>query len=266
MSHQAAAATAADIPLLSARGVDVSYGALQVLFGVNLDVLPGERLALLGTNGAGKSTLLNAVSGLLTPTAGSIVFAGEDITGLDTAERVRRGLVQMPGGRATFSSLTVAENIRIGAHPFCRTARAVQARLDEVLDLFPVMRPRLDQPAGTLSGGEQQMMALARAMTARPILLMIDELSLGLAPVVLQDILAMVERIVAAGTTIIVVEQSLNVACEIAERATFMEKGEVRFSGNTSDLLADDSIARSVFFGAAGAAADGTRKRRAKSR
>jgi branched-chain amino acid transport system ATP-binding protein len=236
--------------LLEVTELDCSYGSLQVLFGVSLEVPAAGRVALLGTNGAGKSTLLRAVAGLLAPSAGTVRFDGSDITALAPHDRVALGITLVEGGRATFPSLTVADNLRMGAYPFLRQRQRVQARLDEVLDLFPQLRPRLDQPAGVCSGGEQQMMAIGRALVAEPRMLMIDELSLGLAPIVMAEIVAAIETVASAGTTVLLVEQSLNVALTIASWAYFMEKGAVRFSGPTSELLDRGDLARSVFFGA----------------
>jgi branched-chain amino acid transport system ATP-binding protein len=236
-------------PLLEVRDIEFSYGPLQVLFGVSLSVDEGERVALLGTNGAGKSTLLKTVSGLESPRRGRVLFDGEDITKASPEERVRRGIVQVAGGRATFPTLTVDENLRMGAYLFRRDRARVDAAVDHVLDVFPALRPRLRQAAGTLSGGEQQMMAFGRALVSQPRLLLIDELSLGLAPVVIATLLDVIERLAAEGTTMVLVEQSLNVSMSCAERAYFMEKGEIRFEGRTADLLERDDIARSVFFG-----------------
>lgn len=235
--------------LLEVEGVEFAYGSMQVLFGISLSVADGERVALLGTNGAGKSTLLKTISGLERPHHGRVVFDGADLGGASPEERVRRGIVQVAGGRATFPTLTVAENLRIGGYVFRRDRARVDTAVADVLDLFPELRPRLRQPAGTLSGGEQQMMAFGRALVARPRLLLVDELSLGLAPVVIATLLDVIERLAAEGTTMLLVEQSLNVSMSCAERAYFMEKGAIRFEGRTSDLLERDDIARSVFFG-----------------
>ena len=235
--------------LLQLDGIDVSYGPLQVLFDVSLDVEEGQTVALLGTNGAGKSTLLKAAAGLVAPEAGTVRFAGEDVTQRTPEARVERGLTLVEGGKSTFPSLTVAENIRLGAYPFLGETAKVDARFDRALDLFPQLRPRLQQAAGTLSGGEQQMVAIARALMAEPRLLMIDELSLGLAPVVMAEILRVVEEIAATGMTILLVEQSLNIALGLAATAHFMEKGEIRFSGRSDDLLERGDLVRSVFFG-----------------
>src|SRR5438445_4934956 len=199
-----------DVALLEVRGLEVSYGPLQVLFGVDLTVDTGAQVALLGTNGAGKSTLLRTIAGLVEPTAGEVRFKDQDITGLSPRRRVELGLTLVEGGRAVFPSLTVLENLRVGAFPILARPDVVAGRLDDALELFPILRRRLDQTAGTLSGGEQQMVAVARALMAEPELLLVDELSLGLAPVVLQEIVAVVERLMARGTTMLLVEQSLN--------------------------------------------------------
>ena len=235
--------------MLEVRDVEFSYGPLQVLFGVDLVVHSDERVALLGTNGAGKSTLLKIISGLETPSTGAVVFDGDDITRWSPEQRVRAGIVQMPGGRATFPTLSVAENLRIGGYTFRSDGARLSAAVDGVLDLFPALRERLRLPAGALSGGEQQMMAVARALVAQPRLLLIDELSLGLAPIVIAELLKVVEQLTSDGVTLLLVEQSLNVAMTVADRAYFMEKGEIRFEGATSELAERDDIARSVFFG-----------------
>jgi ABC-type branched-subunit amino acid transport system ATPase component len=240
-------------PLLSCRGVDVAYDKVQVLFGVDLDVDEGEIVALLGTNGAGKSTLLKAVSGLVQPSAGTVLFDGRDITRADAVETARQGIVQVPGGRAVFPTLTVVEHFTVGAWLFGDEDPAeVQERTETVLDMFPRLRERWDQLAGNLSGGEQQQLALGMAFVAKPKLLVIDELSLGLAPTVVAQLLDIVRRIHAQGCTIVLVEQSVNVALTVATRAYFMEKGEVRFSGPTEQLLDRDDILRSVFLQGAG--------------
>jgi len=238
----------AGAPLLRCRGVDVAYDKVQVLFGVDLDVEEGEIVALLGTNGAGKSTLLKAVSGLVKPTAGTILLDGEDITHADAVATARKGVVQVPGGKAVFPTLTVEEHFSVGAWLYQDTDKAVlDARTEEVLEQFPRLRERWDQLAGNLSGGEQQQLALGMAFVAQPKVLIIDELSLGLAPTVVGQLLDIVRKIHATGCTIVLVEQSINVALTIATRAYFMEKGEVRFSGPTEELLERDDILRSVF-------------------
>ena len=241
-------------PLLCCRGVDVSYGPVQVLFGVDLDVAEGEIVALLGTNGAGKSTILKAISGLVKPSAGSVSFAGEDITGTPANVTAAKGLIQMPGGKGVFPTLTVEDNLRLAGWLLRDDKERLEAAKAEAMALFPILSKRYRELAGNMSGGEQQMLTLAQAFMNSPKLLMIDELSLGLAPVVVGELIDVVHRIHEAGTTIIVVEQSINVALTLAQRAVFMEKGEVRFSGPTADLADRPDILRSVFI--AGASAD----------
>ena len=237
-----------DGALLACRGVDVAYDKVQILFGVDLEVQEGEIVALLGTNGAGKSTLLKAVSGLVDPTAGQILFGGVDITHADAATTAKMGIVQVPGGKAVFPTLTVAEHFKAGCWLFAAEDPAeVTARTERVLDMFPRLRERWDQMAGNLSGGEQQQLALGMAFVAKPRLLIIDELSLGLAPAIVAQLLDIVREIHADGATVVLVEQSVNVALTIATKAYFMEKGEVRFSGPTQELLERDDILRSVF-------------------
>jgi ABC-type branched-subunit amino acid transport system ATPase component len=239
--------------LLSCRGVDVAYDKVQVLFGVDLDVAEGSIVALLGTNGAGKSTLLKAISGLVAPTAGRITFAGEDITHAGPARSTSLGIVHVPGGRAVFPTLTVAEHFTVGSWMYSRQDQdTVSARTDQVLGMFPRLKERWGQLAGDLSGGEQQQLALGMAFVARPRLLVIDELSLGLAPTIVDRLLDSVRAIHAEGATVVLVEQSVNIALTIAETAYFMEKGEIRFSGSTQDLLARDDVLRSVFLDRAG--------------
>jgi branched-chain amino acid transport system ATP-binding protein len=248
-----ARASAAGSSILVCKNVDVAYGPVQVLFGVDFEVKDGEIVALLGTNGAGKSTLLRAISGLVAPKGGAIFFDGEDVTGLEPEESFQHGLVQVPGGRGIFPGLTVKENFDVAVWAGRRPKAEALAAVEEVLDIFPSLRKRWDQKAAVLSGGEAQMLTLGQALIAKPKLLMIDELSLGLAPVVVEELLKIVRRINADGTAIILVEQSINVALTVAERACFMEKGEVRFSGPTSDLLDRPDILRSVFLSGASA-------------
>jgi ABC-type branched-subunit amino acid transport system ATPase component len=235
--------------LLEVRALDVAYGTVQVLFGVDLVVDAGETVALLGTNGAGKSTLLKAISGLLPAAAGTIWFRGEDVTTSPPERRVKAGLVQLSGGASVFPGLSVAENLRIGAYTFIDDRERVDQRLDDVLALFPALRSRLDQRAGSMSGGEQQMIALAKALLPEPELLIIDELSLGLAPLVVEHLLKVLDELKQDGMTMLIVEQSLNVAIAFAERAMFLERGEIRFSGPAKDLLDDGELVRAVFLG-----------------
>jgi ABC-type branched-subunit amino acid transport system ATPase component/ABC-type branched-subunit amino acid transport system permease subunit len=238
-------------PLLAVEGVDVSYGSIQVLFDVDLRVDDGEAVALLGTNGAGKSTLLRAVAGL-SACRGRVLLDGERIDGRSPEEIVRLGVALMPGGRAIFPTLSVADHLRLASWTFRGDAERVATSLAEVEARFPVLVDRRQQLAGDLSGGEQQQLALAMTLLLRPRVLLIDELSLGLAPLVVAALCDVVRDLHAEGTTIVVVEQSVNVALTLAERAVFMEKGAVRFTGATRDLLGRDDLLRSVFLDGGG--------------
>jgi ABC-type branched-subunit amino acid transport system ATPase component len=239
--------------LLSCRGVDMAYGPVQILFDVDFDVTEGEIVALLGTNGAGKSTLLKGICGLVRPKSGTVTFKDEDITSLSADVTTHRGISLMPGGKGVFPTLTVAENLRLAGWLIRKDQERLEAARAEVENLFPILRSRATQMAGNLSGGEQQMLALGGALMTRPEVLMIDELSLGLAPTIVAQLLEVVREIHRRGTTIVIVEQSVNVALNLAERAVFMEKGEVRFTGPTSDLLDRPDILRSVFIAGASA-------------
>jgi len=241
--------SSAGSPVLSVRDIDFSYDRLQVLFGISMDVQQGEALALLGTNGAGKSTLLRVITGLERPSTGSVTFAGAEITGRAAERLVHEGIVLVPGGKAVFTDMTVAENLEMQALGVPRSV--LPERMDKVFTTFPRLAERRSQLAGRMSGGEQQQLALAKALLRDPKLLCIDELSLGLAPVVVGELMEIVQALNAGGLTVIVVEQSLNIAAKLCERAIFLEKGQVRFEGRTADLLEQDDIARAVFFGAA---------------
>ena len=240
-------ATGAHLPMLACRGVDFSYGALQVLFDVDFTVDDGEIVALLGVNGAGKSTLLKVISGIGLPTGGSVRFRGADITYLDAERRLRLGITQIPGGRAVFGPLTVADNLRAFGYTIGRDRARLDAAMDRCFEAFPRLAERRNQNAATLSGGEQQMLGLSKALILEPRLLLIDELSLGLAPVIVGQLLEMVRQINAAGTAVVLVEQSVNIALGLVAHAYFMEKGEIRFDGAASDLLARDDLLRAVF-------------------
>jgi ABC-type branched-subunit amino acid transport system ATPase component len=237
--------------VLRATGIDFAYGSLQVLFGVSVDVHRGEALALLGTNGAGKSTLLKVLTGLVTAKAGRVELDGVDITSVPPDRLADRGLVLIPGGRAVFADMTVDENLEMQALTVRKRRGWVRDRRAVVFDTFPRLKERLSQAAGTLSGGEQQQLALAKALLLDPKVLCIDELSLGLAPVVVHELLETVRAIHTSGVAVLLVEQSLNVAAEICGRAIFMEKGAIRFEGRTAELLERDDIARAVFLGGA---------------
>jgi ABC-type branched-subunit amino acid transport system ATPase component/predicted MFS family arabinose efflux permease len=241
------------IPALQLANIDFSYGTVQVLFGVNLEVAKGETLALLGTNGAGKSTVLRVISGLAVPERGVVRMNGTNITYVAPETRAGRlGIMQLPGGKGIFPSLTLQQNLAVSARLNADSRRDVDRRIDRVLDLFPELAERRGQIAGSLSGGQQQMLALARVLIHQPEILLIDELSLGLAPVVVQRLLELVDHLKSQDQTMIIVEQSLNVALAVADRAVFLEKGEVRFEGPANELLDRGDLVRAVFFGTEG--------------
>ena len=251
---RALASTGAHVAMLTCRSIDFSYGQLQVLFGVDFSVDDGEMVALLGTNGAGKSTLLRVVSGLGLPSRGSVRFAGADITYLDAERRVKIGITQVPGGRAVFRPLTVAENLRVYGFAHGRARREVDRGIDASFAAFPRLAERRNQLASTLSGGEQQMLGLAKALILKPRLLLIDELSLGLAPKIVSELLGMVRTINAAGVAVVLVEQSVNIALSLVQHAYFMERGEIRFDGPADELVERSDLLRSVFLEGASAA------------
>ena len=239
--------TGLEVTGLEVTGLEVALGKVQVLFDVDLRVEPGRTVAIVGTNGAGKTTLLRAVSGLVPSRAGRIAFDGEDLARVPVEARVDRGIVHVQGGAAVFPSLTVEENLDMAAFRVPREERA--SRVAESIGRFPVLqeRPRLE--AERLSGGQQQMLALAMALVHRPKLLLVDELSLGLAPVVVTELLETILRLAGEGMTMLLVEQSLNVASVVADRIVFMEKGRVRFDGAVDDLRSRDDLARAIYLG-----------------
>jgi len=239
------------IPALQVHNLDFYYGTNQVLFDLNLEVADGEMVALLGTNGAGKSTLLRAVSGLAHPHRGVVRIFGMNTTYLEPEQIIDQGVALLVGGKMTFPGLSVRDNLRIGGHTLRKDRQRAADALRQALEAFPELQERIDQPAGTLSGGEQQMLALARVMMTRPRLLMIDELALGLAPMTVERLMGMVRRINAEGTTVVLVEQSVNRAMSLAERCFFIERGEIRFDGPTAELLTRDDLLRPVFLNAA---------------
>jgi ABC-type branched-subunit amino acid transport system ATPase component len=236
-------------PILDARDLDLHYGRVQVLFGVSIAVEEQEMVALLGTNGAGKSTFLKAVSNLSALTNGTVEFAGEDITGLAADEIAARGLAHVPGGRGLLADLTVEENLRLGGHLLRRRKGDLAAGLDRAMGLFPWMGQRRRQLAGTLSGGEQQMLAIGRALVLQPRMLMVDELSLGLAPIIVEELMGILRSLRDEGITVLLVEQHATLAMQVADRVLFMEKGQVRFSGAGAELAGREDLLRSVFLG-----------------
>jgi branched-chain amino acid transport system ATP-binding protein len=232
--------------MLEVRALECRYGRIPALKGVDVRVQKGELVALVGANGAGKTTLMHAISGVHAAAAGAIAFEGEDITAARPAERVRRGIVQVPEGRQVFGPLAVEDNLRLGAY---RRGRRDAARsLDRVYELFPALAERRAQAAGALSGGQQQMLAIGRALMAQPRLLLLDEPSMGLAPRLVAEIFACVRRLRAADTAILLVEQNAAAALAIADRGYVLETGCVALSGSGPDLLADPGV-RAAYLG-----------------
>ena len=233
--------------MLSVQDLHVHYGAVHALHGVSLEVRQGEIVTLIGSNGAGKSTTLRAISGLLRPTSGAVTLEGQRLTGLQPHQIVQRGVAQAPEGRGIFSTLTVEENLQVGAS--VRSDRdGIRADFDRVFGLFPRLLERRKQLAGTLSGGEQQMLAIGRAMLARPRVLLLDEPSLGLAPQVVMTIFRIIREINASGTTILLVEQNAHVALGVAHRAYVLETGRIVLEGSAR-ALRDDPQVREAYLG-----------------
>ena len=226
-------------PLLKIESLDFSYGSIQVLFGIDMTLPEGGCHALVGRNGVGKTTLLANIGGLLHAQSGRMFFRDQDLVGIPPEQRAKLGITLMAAGHSIFPSLNVRDNLWFGAYPFSGSQDLVDQRLEEVLRIFPALGQRLGQRAGTLSGGEQQMVALGRALVAGPDLLLIDELSLGLAPTVTEELLKVVERIAEVGTTILLVEQSIGVALSVADTVLFMDRGRVSELGPAADIDAD---------------------------
>jgi branched-chain amino acid transport system ATP-binding protein len=229
------------MPLLKVSDLHVYYAKSHALHGINIEVNSGEVVALLGANGAGKTTTLWAISGLITPTTGKIEFAGQDITGLAPHKIVQLGLIHAPQGRRIFPQMTIYENLEMGALLF-QDKRQIEEDCEKVYELFPVLSERKKQVAGTLSGGEQQMLAIARALMGRPKLLMMDEPSMGLAPVMITELYRKIDEISKSGITILLVEQNAAVAFEVASRAYFLETGNIVLSGETKNIEASDVV------------------------
>jgi branched-chain amino acid transport system ATP-binding protein len=232
--------------MLRIRNLDVGYGSVPVLRRVSLHVAPGEVVAIVGANGAGKTTLLKTVTGLVRPTAGSISLQGKEVVRLPTEETVAMGCSLVPEGRQVFSDMSVRENLLLGGHVQYRRGRRQEVRedLDRVQQLFPVLAKRQRQLAGTLSGGEQQMLAMGRALMARPSLLMLDEPSMGLAPLVVKDIFQIIARISAGGCTVLLVEQNARGALKISNRGYVLETGRIVLQGTSEELLANRDVQR----------------------
>ncbi|WP_418124316.1 ABC transporter ATP-binding protein [Variovorax sp. 160MFSha2.1] len=229
-------------PLLEIRGLRGGYGRVEVLRGVDLQVNAGEMVALLGSNGAGKSTLNKMVCGLVPTWAGSVRFDGRDLTGAHYREVVKAGLIQVPEGRKVFPNLSVLENLELGSFTRARERRA--ANLEKMFHIFPRLRERIDQHAGTMSGGEQQMLAIARGLMAEPVLLILDEPSLGLSPLLVEEMFTLIRELRDGGLAVLLVEQNVGQSLEIADRAYVLENGSVRFSGKPDELLQSDELRR----------------------
>jgi ABC-type branched-subunit amino acid transport system ATPase component len=239
------------IPVLAARTVNYSYGSVQALFGVDLVVRPGELVALLGPNGVGKTTLLRVLSGLAKPSSGAVLIDGRDISTTSAPERVAMGLSQIVGGQAVFGSMTVADNLRMFGYSLGKDRKAVEAGIEEAYAVFPRLSDRRSQLASTLSGGEQQMLGLSKALIVAPRVLLIDEFSLGLAPVIVGQLMETVRRLNERGTAVLLVEQSVNVALSLVDRVYFMEKGRITFEGRAEDLRADPELVAALSMGGA---------------
>ena len=236
-----------DIPMLRLDGIEAWYGSIQALKGISLEVYQGEVVSLIGSNGAGKTTTMKTIHGLMKPKAGTLEFMGRDATKLKTEELVKMGMAQSPEGRRVFPRMSVRENLEMGA--FQREDQSeVESDIEHVYELFPRLRERMDQKAGLMSGGEQQMLAMGRALMARPKLLLLDEPSMGLAPLVIQQIFDIIVEINKQGTTVLLVEQNANVALAISHRAYVLETGEVVLQGTGQELLASDEV-RKAYLG-----------------
>ena len=230
-------------PMLKIDNIDVYYGAIHALKGISLEVKEGEIVTLIGANGAGKSTTLRTISGLLKPKTGSITFLGQNIEGVRAHEIVKKGISQVPEGRRVFAEMTVMENLDLGA--FVRKDKAgIQQDLKHVFELFPRLEERKNQSAGTLSGGEQQMLAMGRALMSKPQLLMLDEPSMGLAPILVEQIFDIIRRLHQNGTTILLVEQNAQMALSVADRGYVLETGAIVTTGTGAELLENDAVRR----------------------
>ena len=234
------------LPLLKVNDIHVYYGAIHAIKGISLEVNEGEIVTLIGANGAGKSTTLNTIAGLLKPRQGSIAFAGMPVDGTAASKMVYKGLSLCPEGRRVFQQLTVKENLEMGA--FSRPNEEIEGSLERVYGFFPRLKEREKQVAGTLSGGEQQMLAMGRALMSKPRLMMLDEPSMGLAPILVEQIFQIIRDMNAAGTTILLVEQNAQMALSVANRAYVMETGRITMEGDADELMHDDNV-RKAYLG-----------------
>ena len=229
--------------MLEVQSLHAGYGHMKVLQGVDLNIQQGEIVALLGSNGAGKSTLNNNISGIYTPTAGAILFEGEDITGLRSEQVVQKGIIHVPEGRRIFPNISVRENLELGS--YLRGQQNRKTNLDRVVGVFPRLQERFSQLAGTLSGGEQQMLAIGRGMMAEPRLMILDEPSLGLSPLLVEEMFGLIQNLNKTGLSFFLVEQNVMQSLEIANRAYVIENGKIVLSGNTDALLSDPELKKS---------------------
>jgi branched-chain amino acid transport system ATP-binding protein len=235
--------------MLELKAVRTAYGNIEALKGVDLHINNGEIIALLGANGAGKTTTLNSITGLTPPKAGRIIFEGEDIRGAKTEALVKQGLIMVPEGRKIFPGLTVLENLKMGAY-LINDRKVIERDLEYIFNLFPILATRSKQSGGTLSGGEQQMLAISRSLMGHPRMLLLDEPSLGLAPIVIKNIFETIRKINQEnGTTILLVEQNANLALMLAHRAYIMTTGVITLSGTASEFLNDESVRRAYLGG-----------------
>ena len=234
--------------MLEVKDLVVSYGAIKALKGISFSVEQGEVITLIGSNGAGKTTTLHSISNLIKKESGSIFFEGEDITNLSADKIVNRGLIQVPEGRRVFANMSVRENIEMGAY-LRKDKEQIKKDMEWCYELFPRLKERLSQMSGTLSGGEQQMLAMARALMSKPRLLLLDEPSMGLAPILVDEIFNIVQKISKAGTTILLVEQNAFKALSIANRAYILETGSIAKGGNAADLANDDAVRKAYLGG-----------------
>ncbi len=241
--------TKPESPLLQLQNLQIAYGGIQAVKGIDLELYSGELVCLIGANGAGKTTTLNAIAGVLPLAGGDIVYAGDKVNTIPAHKRLRAGIALVPEGRGIFTRLTVEENLRMGA--YTRTDKAgIETDLERVYTMLPRVKERLPQVAGTLSGGEQQMVAVGRALMSRPKLLLLDEPSMGLAPLVVEKIFEVVQSVAREGVTVLLVEQNANLALEFAQRGYVMESGKVTLTGSGGELLADPKV-RAAYLGEA---------------
>ena len=234
-------------PILQVNDLSVSYGSINAVKGVSFQVNPGEVVTLIGANGAGKSTILNTISGLLHPKSGSILFQGKDLHGIPADKILCLGLAQVPEGRHVFLQMTVEENLEMGA--YTQSKSTIAPGIADVYQRFPRLKERRRQIAGTLSGGEQQMLAMGRALMSKPTLLMLDEPSMGLAPILVEQIFGIIRELHAAGTTILLVEQNAQAALSVADRAYVLETGSIALSGTGAELMASDAVRKAYLGG-----------------